>query len=131
MFKFSGRRPKDLGATGGKFTAAPTWKPNWVSSQVEASDKHYIAPLKGGADAKAALQKLTKVVEGYPRANIVERKDGYLYAEFSTPLMGFTDDVEFVAAGNVIHARSSSRLGIRDFDVNRKRIEAIRAQLEK
>jgi uncharacterized protein (DUF1499 family) len=131
MFKFTGKRPRDLGVTNGKFNAAPTWKPNWVSSQVEPSDKHYIAPLKAGADGKAAMQKLQKVVEAYPRAKIVDKKDGYVYAEFSTPLMGYTDDVEFALAGNVIHARSSSRLGVRDFDMNRKRIEAIRAQVEK
>lgn len=127
MFKFSGRRPQDLGAANGKFKAAPSWKPNWVSSQVEASDAHYIAPLKFTGDAKAAMQRLASLVKSFPRAKIVEQKDGYLYAEFSTALMGYTDDVEFLAAGDAIHVRSSSRLGIRDFDVNRKRVEALRA----
>lgn len=129
MFKFSGRRPKDLGVEAGRFKAAPTWKPNWVSSQVEAGDRHYIAPLKARGDGKAAMHRLAEVVQAHPRARIVERNDGYLYAEFSTPLMGFVDDVEFAAAGDLIHVRSSSRLGIRDFDVNRQRIEALRAQL--
>jgi uncharacterized protein (DUF1499 family) len=45
--------------------------------------------------------------------------------------MGFTDDVEFYADGKLLHVRSSSRLGVRDFDVNRKRIESLRKQLEK
>ena len=66
-----------------------------------------------------------------PRAKIVEQKGTYLYAEFSTALMGFTDDVEFLADGKGLQVRSSSRLGIRDFNVNRKRVEALRAQLEK
>ena len=42
--------------------------------------------------------------------------------------MRFVDDVEFRhdSAGQVIHVRSASRLGRRDFGVNRERIEAIR-----
>jgi len=47
--------------------------------------------------------------------------------EFSTPLMGFVDDVEFYCDGKAIQVRSASRLGYSDLGVNRKRIEAIRA----
>src|SRR5690349_19771828 len=128
MFKFSGKRPKDLGVKDGKFTAAPSWKPNWVSSQVDAGDSHYVAPIKAGADA---MTRLAKAVGATPRAKVVEQKGSYLYAEFSTALMGYTDDVEFHFDGRVLHVRSSSRLGIRDFNVNRKRVEALRGQLEK
>ena len=131
MFKFTGKRPADLGVRDGKFTAARTWKPNWVSSQAAADDKHYIAPIKLGGDAGAAMQRVAKAVGALPRAKIVEHKGPYLYAEFSTALMGYTDDVEFFADGKVVHVRSSSRLGVRDFNVNRKRVEALRAQLEK
>ena len=40
--------------------------------------------------------------------------------------MGFVDDVEFLVRrqGGLVHVRSASRLGRRDFGVNRKRIEA-------
>mgnify|MGYP001595934792 CR=1 FL=1 len=129
MFKFSGKRPENLGSKNGRFTAAPTWKPNWVSSQVAAADSHFIAPLAVQGDAAAALQKLKTVLAAMPRAVVVESRADYLYVEFSTPLMGYTDDVEFVSGPGVIHVRSSSRLGIRDFSVNRKRVEAIRAAL--
>jgi uncharacterized protein (DUF1499 family) len=130
MFKLRGIRPKDLGVREGRFTAARSWKPNWVSSQAEAGDSHYIAPLKVAGDAAAAIQRVAQAVAAQPRARVIEQKGGYLYAEFSTALMGFTDDVEFHADGKVVHVRSSSRLGVRDFDVNRKRIEALRAILE-
>ena len=68
------------------------------------------------------------VVKAQPRATPVAEKPNYLYAEFATPRLGFVDDVEFAldAKAQVIHVRSESRLGIRDFGVNRKRIEAIR-----
>ncbi|MGH8442035.1 MAG: DUF1499 domain-containing protein [Nevskiaceae bacterium] len=131
MFKFCGKRPADLGVRDGKFTAARTWKPNWVSSQVAADDAHYIAPIMAAGDAGAAIQRVAQAVGAIPRANIVEQKGPYLYAEFSTRLMGFTDDVEFFADGKALQVRSSSRLGVRDFDVNRKRVEALRAELEK
>jgi len=131
MFKFTGKRPADLGVRDGKFTAARTWKPNWVSSQAAVDDKHYIAPIKLGGDAGAAMQRVAKAVGALPRARIVEHKGPYLYAEFSTALMGYTDDVEFFADGKVVHVRSSSRLGVRDFNVNRKRVEGLRSQLEK
>ena len=130
MFKLSGKRPSDLGVRDGKFTAAATWKPNWVSSQADAGDPHYVAPIKGAGDPVAVIQRVAKVVGAQPRAKVVAHKGAYLHAEFSTALMGFTDDVEFHADGKVLHVRSSSRLGIRDFDVNRKRVEALRAQLE-
>jgi uncharacterized protein (DUF1499 family) len=45
-------------------------------------------------------------------------------------LLKFTDDLEFWLdrPASVIQVRSSSRLGRKDFQVNRQRIEAIRAQ---
>jgi uncharacterized protein (DUF1499 family) len=40
------------------------------------------------------------------------------------------DDVEFFFDGKVVQVRSCSRLGRRDFGVNRKRVEAIRRRVE-
>ncbi len=68
-----------------------------------------------------------------PRTGIVQDSPVYLYAEFKSAGLGFVDDVEFALdkKANLIHVRSASRLGVRDFNVNRKRIESIRAQLAK
>ena len=52
---------------------------------------------------------MLKVVKGMPRVQIVEQKDNYVYAEFSTPLMGYVDDVEFASDGKGVQVRSSSR----------------------
>jgi len=51
--------------------------------------------------------------------------------EFASKGLGFVDDAEFAldGAARVIHAKSAARLGIRDFSVNRDRVEAIRARL--
>ena len=63
------------------------------------------------------------------KATIVARGDDYLYATFTTPIMGFVDDAEFTvdAARGTIDLRSASRLGHSDLGVNRKRIETLRA----
>ena len=124
MFKLSGRRPTNLGARDGKLTPCPS-SPNCVCSQ--ANDAHAIAPLPFSGDAESAMRKLRGVVESMPRAQVVDAKPGYLYAEFTSSFMGFVDDVEFLADGSVIQVRSASRLGYSDLGVNRKRVEAIRA----
>ncbi len=61
---------------------------------------------------------------------IVTNEPDYIYAQCTTKLLKFTDDIEFWLDRNagVIQVRSASRLGKKDFDVNRKRVEAIRAQ---
>jgi uncharacterized protein (DUF1499 family) len=64
-------------------------------------------------------------------ATIIRQEADYLYAEYRTKLMRFVDDVEFLcdAKAGVIHVRSASRLGRRDFGVNRARIEAVRRRI--
>lgn len=55
-----------------------------------------------------------------------------VYAEFESKLMGFVDDAEFFFQpdNETVEYRSASRLGERDFDVNRKRIRDIRVTLQ-
>ena len=64
-------------------------------------------------------------------AKIVKSEADYLYAQYTTPLMKFVDDVEFWydPVAQVIQVRSASRIGESDLGVNRKRIEAVRAAL--
>ena len=46
--------------------------------------------------------------------------------------MRFVDDVElyYDEKAGLIHVRSASRLGRRDFGVNRKRVEALRSHIQ-
>jgi uncharacterized protein (DUF1499 family) len=69
-------------------------------------------------------------VESLPRTRIIKEEKDYLYAEFRTRLLRFVDDVELYFDGQVLQVRSCSRLGRRDFGVNRKRVEALRALIE-
>ena len=127
MGLLSGKRPVGLGAQNGQLKPAPSTR-NCVSSQA-TSDYHKIAPLAYTGDPQAAFDRLKGVVNAMPRAMIISSKPGYLYAEYTTKLLGFVDDVEFYLdeKAGVIQVRSASRLGREDFGVNRARIETIRA----
>lgn len=129
---FSWKRPDNLGVTDGRL-APPKRTPNSVSSQAEASDaEHYVAPIAFRGDAIAAMAAARKAVESMAGSTVIRHEGNYLYAEYRTKLMRFVDDVEFTYDGKagVIHVRSSSRLGRRDFGVNRARVEALRARIE-
>ncbi len=130
MFKFSGTRPDTLGVKAGQLAAVPS-SPNCVSSQApEADAEHYIAPLKFSGSAGEAIAKVKSIVTGMERTEIITEDSSYLYAEFTTKLMGYVDDVEFYAdeAAKTLHVRSASRLGKSDLGLNRQRVESIRAQ---
>ena len=129
---FSWKRPDNLGVKDGRL-APPKRTPNSVSSQADAADsEHYIAPIPFKGDALAAMAAVRKAVESMNGATVIRHEGNYLYAEFRTRVMRFVDDVEFVfdATAGLIHVRSASRLGRRDFGVNRARVEAIRRRVE-
>jgi uncharacterized protein (DUF1499 family) len=133
---FAGGAPSRLGVTDGKLKP-PSKNPNSVSSQADLWPEHAqrasasIAPLALRGDGPATIARLAQIIESTPGARIVERRPDYLYAQFTTKLMGFVDDVEFWfdPAAGLVQVRSASRVGRKDFDVNRARVEAIRARL--
>ena len=132
MGLFSGTRPDNLGAKDGRL--APCRRtPNCVSSQADADKDagHYIAPIRIAGSARDAWAALKSALNSMPRVTLVADRGDYLYAEFASRTMGFVDDVEFLLdeKAGVIHARSASRLGVRDFGVNRDRIETIRSRI--
>lgn len=133
----AGRVPDDLGVRDG-LLKPPSATENSVSSQADrhagsgaAVDYARIAPLPGGADPVATLARLRQLIEAMPGAMVVESRPDYLYVQFTTRWLRFTDDAEFWAspAEGVIHVRSASRRGRKDFGVNRARIEQLRALL--
>ncbi|MEB3231196.1 MAG: DUF1499 domain-containing protein [Leptolyngbyaceae bacterium] len=131
FFSFSGTRPDNLGPQEGKLAPCPN-SPNCVCSQSPPSDElHYIPPITLKTSAADGIASLKKVIESMDRTQIITETSTYLYAEFTSALMGYVDDVEFYidVANRVIHVRSASRLGQSDLGVNRKRIEKIRAAL--
>ena len=130
MGLLAGKRPAGLGVHDGALAGVDAKPFNSVSSTAGRPNNR-IAPLPGGSDPAHSFALLAQIVRNHRGATVVRADDHYLYAEFATPLLGFVDDVEFLLsdAEGVIHVRSASRLGIRDFDTNRKRIESLRAEL--
>jgi uncharacterized protein (DUF1499 family) len=129
---FSWKRPDNLGVKDGRL-APPGNTPNCVSSQADATDaEHYIAPIAFKGDARAAIAAARKAVDSMAGSTVIREDGAYLYAEFRTKLMRFVDDVEFLSdeKAGLIHVRSGSRLGRRDFGVNRARVESLRKRIE-
>lgn len=126
----AGKRPANLGVSDGRLQPVRTDRSNAVSSAA-STEYHRIAPLDAAPSPQAAWDRLRTIVVATPGARIVTDRPGYLYAEYETRWMRFVDDVEFLLdePAGVIQVRSASRLGRRDFGVNRARIEAIRERL--
>lgn len=123
LISCAGERPATLGVQNSQLATCPD-SPNCVSS-FEQRDSHAIAPLTGNiAAVRAALEQI-------PEAVIVTDDGNYIHAEFTSRLMGFVDDVEFLAdpASAQVHVRSASRLGHSDLGVNRERVENIRERM--
>ncbi|WP_298831602.1 DUF1499 domain-containing protein [uncultured Piscinibacter sp.] len=131
-----GRMPADLGARDGRLKP-PSMTPNSVSSQAHLYHDHpqrgyaQIDPVTVTDSGPQTLERLRRIVEGMEGAKVVRSDPGYLHVEFTSRWMKFVDDCEFWfdPRAGVIHVRSASRMGRKDFGVNRARVEAIRARL--
>ncbi|XGV95235.1 MAG: DUF1499 domain-containing protein [Leptolyngbya sp. BL-A-14] len=129
LLSFPGTRPANLGVANGQFAPCPT-TPNCVSSQSQEQE-HAIAPFRYTTPPEVAFDKLKTILAAQPRVNILTTTDDYIRTEFTLPIVGFVDDVEFYLdrTANVIQVRSASRLGESDLGVNRKRVETLRKKL--
>lgn len=133
MGALSGSPPADLGVKDGRLKP-PSPTPNSVSSQASLwpdapqAAGAAIEPLRYQGDGRAAMRRLAAILGAMERTALVTDEPGYLYAQSTTKLMRFTDDLEFYLdeAAGVIQVRSASRIGYGDRGVNRARVESIR-----
>lgn len=128
MFHFAGDRPTNLGIVANHLQGCPE-SPNCVSSQ-SPDDEHHVDPIPFKGNSRRAMQALKHAIDDSERAEVIKSEENYLYAEFTSQLMGFVDDVEFYVneEAKEIELRSASRMGESDLGVNRKRVEALRQQ---
>lgn len=105
--------------------------PNCVSTKVQ-DQEHQIVPFHYQMSKAEAKQALKEIVRSLPRTRLVEENETYLHYEFTSLLLRFVDDVEFVFddGTKTIHFRSASRTGYSDLGVNRRRMEEIRKLVE-
>jgi uncharacterized protein (DUF1499 family) len=133
-----GSRPVDIGVRDGMLKP-PSLTNNSVNSQATLYPQHpqngnaAIEPFPIKSDGAQDFARLADLVKSMPRTAIVRLDKNYLHAECTTPLLRFTDDLEFWLddAHKVIQVRSASRLGEEDLGTNRRRVETIRAQFLK
>lgn len=122
----SGTRPDHLGMREGRLAPCPS-SPNCVSSFSD-DPAHFIEPLRYRSSPERAMARLEALLRAHPRTRLIVVQPDYIYAEFTTRIMRFVDDVELLldAEAGVIHCRSASRIGHFDFGTNSRRIELIR-----
>ena len=109
--------------------------PNCVCSEAAGTSDagHTVDPLRFSGPAEEAWAAAIDAVSALPRARIVASDDVRLHAELRSRIFRFVDDLELRLAPEegCIHVRSASRLGRGDLGVNRRRVEELRAALER
>ncbi len=102
--------------------------PNCVSTQA-TDEGHAITPFRYTKPRAEAKEALKAVVNSLSRTKLVEEDESYLHYEFTSLLLRFVDDVEFLFDDDTktVHFRSASRTGYSDLGVNRRRMEEVRA----
>jgi uncharacterized protein (DUF1499 family) len=132
LIQCNGTRPSILGVKENKLTSCPK-TPNCINSFSDPKDEvHYKAAIPFKKPIAEAKNILKQKIQDYPRTEIIKEESNYIYAEFTSLLMRYVDDVEFYfdEKSKTLHFRSASRLGSGDFGVNRKRIETLTKDLD-
>lgn len=120
-------RPAALGVTEGQLVPCPD-SPNCVSTQADPADEqHYIEPMTYTGESAVAMDNMIEAIESMKGSEIITREPNYIYAEYTTAMMHYIDDVEVYIddTEKQIHLRSASRLGHSDLGKNRARLEEL------
>ena len=122
---------KNLGLSKGQLIKCGK-NPNCVSSQTTQRSMR-IAPINASDTPELTWLMLRDLVETIPQAILISGNESYRHYQFTTPLMGFIDDVEllFDRKKQLIQVKSASRVGQSDFGANRERVELLREVLNK
>ena len=82
-------------------------------------------------DSEKAFNELIQILENTPRVRIIKKDKYYIHAISTSRIMKFIDDIEIkrLNEGNIFQVKSSSRLGIYDLGVNKRRVETLRFRL--
>lgn len=116
------------GVTGGQLGPCMN-KPNCASTQ-NVNEQHAIKPFTFSGDKAVAKEKLRSILTARSDTRIITDDGDYLRVEFTTPIMRFVDDGEFLVKDGEVDLRSGSRVGYSDLGKNRRRLEEIRTDFE-
>ena len=82
-------------------------------------------------DSEKAFIELIQILENTPRLKIIKKEKYYIHAIATSRIMKFIDDIEIknLNQDNTFQIKSSSRLGIYDLGVNKRRVQTLRFRL--
>ncbi|HQL00330.1 MAG TPA: DUF1499 domain-containing protein [Smithellaceae bacterium] len=101
--------------------------PHCVSSESD-EDASKVEPLPYTEDSRRAWRRIRSAI--LKTGGHVQKDEGhYLWATYTSRFLRFVDDVELRLdeKERVIHIRSASRIGRSDRNINRKRVDMLRA----
>ncbi|MEH6346772.1 MAG: DUF1499 domain-containing protein [Bermanella sp.] len=124
----TGNMPNNLGVNNHLLQSCPN-SPNCVSS-FEIDDVHSIDPILFSDDKNLIEKELLSLIKQHSNMHLVQHTGRYIYAQFTSDIMGFVDDMEFLVEDKKVQVRSASRLGYSDLGANRTHIEVIRKNLK-
>lgn len=148
---FNGIKPTDLGLRpDGSVRACPVQFQTCISSSNNPTDSnHYAPPLKWdrAKSPDQAYDEIKRIYKDYPKRGLkwssgwIDRGGWdpqqfggpYFYAQANSLAWHFTDDIEFKldVSKREVQYRSSTRLGIADWDVERLRYNQFVRMLDK
>ena len=98
--------------------------PNCVNSE-SGRGLQSSKPVKANPEQWAMLKAWIRQQKDW---QIIVEDESFIQAVVSTPVMKFKDDIQllYLAESNLIHLRSSSRLGLSDLGANANRVEKLR-----
>ena len=82
-------------------------------------------------DSEKAFIELIEILENTPRLKIIMKEKNYIHAIATSRIMKFIDDIEIrnLTQDNILQIKSSSRFGIYDLGVNKRRVQTLRFRL--
>ena len=82
-------------------------------------------------DSEKEFIELIQILENTPRLEIINKEKNYIHAIATSRIMKFIDDIEIKSLNqdNIFQIKSSSRLGIYDLGVNKRRVQTLRFRL--
>ena len=82
-------------------------------------------------DSEKVFKELIQILENTPRLKIIKKEKYYIHAVAKSRIMNFIDDIEIknLNQDNIFQVKSSSRIGIYDLGVNKRRVQTLRFRL--
>ncbi len=82
-------------------------------------------------NSEKKFNELIEILENTPRLKIIKKERNYIHAVATSRIMKFIDDIEIrnLHEDNILQVKSSSRLGIYDLGVNKRRVQTLRFRL--